>query len=189
MTTILKQKHRLPRIVAIGCTVLTLVACNASFPENTEGGIGFREDRYVEIAAMREYRDCRDEALTLDEKARQASSPARYLASARMIEGCEAALGPETARLAHQERMHAYALSIQNYLKGGDVAKARENLANFKAVFAGSDLYYPDGASFSDTMTLILGEASDSALGEFSTVNVSPELKAELRRIRYWQRN
>ncbi len=189
MTKISKQKRRLTSIAAIGCTLLVLGACNTSFPEHTEGGIGFREDRYEEITAMREYRDCRDEALKLDEKARQAGSPARYLASARMIEGCEAALGPETARLALEERMHAYAVSIQNYLKGGDVPKARENLANFKEAFAGSDLYYADGASFSDTMTLIVGEADDSALGEFSTVNVSPELKAELRRVRYWQRN
>jgi len=189
MTKFSKHKHCLAGIVAIGCTVLVLGACNMSLPKNTEGGIGFREDRFEEITAMREYRDCRDEALILDEKALQAGSPARYLASARMIEGCEAALGPEAARLALQERMHAYALSIQNYLKGGNVSKARENLANFTAAFSGGDLYYADGASFTDTMALILGEADDSALGEFSTVNVSPELKSELRRVRYWQRN
>ncbi len=189
MTSILRQKRRLAGMAAVGCTVLALAACTTSFSKDPEGGIGFREDRHAEVTAMREYRDCRDEALALDAKARQAGSPARYLASARMIDGCEAALGPETARLALEERMRAYALSIQNYLKGGDVAKARENLGNFKTAFAGSDLYYADGASFSDTMTLVLGEADESALGEFSTVNVSPELKAELRRVRYWQRN
>ena len=184
-----RHKRRLSGMAAIGFTALALAACNTSFPSQPEGGIGFREDRYAEVTAMREYRNCRDEALTLDVKARQAGSPARYLASARMIEGCEAALGPESARLALEERMRAYALSIQNYFKGGDVAKARDNLAKFKTAFAGNDLYYADGASFSDTMTLVLGEADDAALGEFSVVNVSPELKAELRRVRYWQRN
>ncbi len=184
-----RHKSRFSGIATIGVTALALVACNTSFPSQPDGGIDFRKERHVEVTAMREYRDCRDEALALDAKARQAGSPARYLASARMLEGCEAALGPESARLALEERMRAYALSIQNYFKGGDVAKARGNLAKFKTAFAGNDLYYADGSSFGDTMTLVLGEADDSALGEFSVVNVSPELKAELRRVRYWQRN
>jgi hypothetical protein len=189
ISSLKRHKRRFSGIAAIGFTALALAACNTSFSSQPDGGIEFRENRHAEITAMREYRDCRDEALVLDAKARQAGSPARYLASARMIEGCEAALGPESARLALEERMRAYALSIQNYFKGGDIAKARDNLGKFKTHFAGSDLYYADGASFSDTMTLVLGEADDAALGEFSTVNVSPELKAELRRVRYWQRN
>ena len=184
-----RHKRRLSGMAAIGVTALVLAACNTSYSNQADGGIEFREDRHAEITAMREYRDCRDEALELDAKARQAGSPARYLASARMIEGCEAALGPEIARLAVEERMRAYALSIQNFFKGGNVASARANLGKFKAAFNGKDLYYADGASFSDSMTLVLGEADDSALGEFSVVNVSPELKAELRRVRYWQRN
>ena len=182
-------KRRFSTVAAIGFTALALAACNTSILSQPEGGIGFREDRHAEVTAMREFRDCRDEALALDAKARRAGSPARYLASARMIEGCEAALGPESARLAPEERMRAYALSIQNYFKGGDVAAARENLGKFKTAFAGSDLYYADGASFSDTISLVLGEVDDAVLGEFSVVNVAPELKAELRRVRYWQRN
>jgi hypothetical protein len=190
IASILREKRRLAGIAMTGCAAMALAACTSSFNQAPEeGGIGFREDRHAEITAMREYRDCRDEALALDGKARQAASPARYLASARMIENCEAALGPEAAHLSPEERMRAYALSIQNYFKGGDIAKARENLGKFKTAFAGNDLYYADGSSFSDSMTLVLGVADDSALGEFSTVNVSPELKAELRRVRYWQRN
>ncbi|MBT3172685.1 MAG: hypothetical protein HN333_14785 [Rhodospirillaceae bacterium] len=182
--------QRLSGVAAIGITVVALAACNTSLMnQQSDGGIEFREDRHAELTAMREYRDCRDEALALDAKARRAGSPARYLASARMLEGCEAALGPQTARLAVEERMRAYALSIQNHFKGGDVAAARENLGKFKAAFVGKDLYYADGSSFTDSMTLVLGEADDSALGEFSVVNVSPELKAELRRVRYWQTN
>lgn len=189
IASLIAYKRRISGVAAIGFTALALAACNTSFSSEPEGGIGFREDRHAEITAMREYRDCRDEALALDAKARQAASPARYLASARMIEGCEAALGPESAGLALEERMRAYALSILNYFKGGNVAAARQNLAKFNTAFAGSDLYYADGASFSDTMSLVLGEADDAALGEFSVVNVSPELKAELRRVRYWQHN
>jgi hypothetical protein len=190
IASIYRQKRRLSGMAAIGITVLTLAACNTSLMnQQADGGIEFREDRHAEISALREYRDCRDEALALDNKARQAGSPARYLASARMLEGCEAALGPEVTRIAVEERMRAYALSIQNHFRGGDVAAARNNLGKFKTAFAGKDLYYADGSSFTDTMTLVLGDADDSALGEFSIVNVSPELKAELRRVRYWQTN
>ena len=160
ITSLNAYKRHFSTAAAIGFTALALAACNTSFSSEPDGGIDFRKNRHAEVTSMREYRECRDEALALDAKARQAGSPARYLASARMIEGCEAALGTESARLS-----------------------------KFKIAFAGSDLYYADGSSFSDTMTLVLGEADDAALGEFSVVNVSPELKAELRRVRYWQRN
>lgn len=184
-----RPKFQISAIAGGCCILLLLTACHTTFPTETDEGIGFREERHAEIAAMQNYRECLDEAVVLDSKARQAGSHARYLASARMMEKCEAGLGPESSGLAVEERMKAYALSIQNYFKGGDVVKARANLKRFQTAYAENDLYYSDGASFSDTMSLLLGMESDSALGEFSTVNVNPTLKTELRRIRYWQRN
>ena len=85
--------------------------------------------------------------------------------------------------------MRAYALSVQNHLKGGDVAKARENLDRFKSAFEGKDLVYADGSSFTETMEILLGLRDRSDVGEFSIVNVGESLKAELRRVRYWKRN
>ena len=184
-----RQKLHISALSGGCCVLLLLTACHATFPTETDEGIGFREERHAEITAMQNYRECLDEAAILDSKARQAGSHARYLASARMMEKCEAGLGPESSGLAVEERMKSYALSIQNYFKGGDVIKARANLNKFKAAYSDHDLYYSDGASFSDTMSLLLGLENDSALGEFSTVNVNPMLKTELRRIRYWQRN
>jgi hypothetical protein len=170
---------------------LALSACVQDFARNggPEEGIGYRDARYVEIEAMRDYRQCRDDALVLDRQARQAGSAARYLASARQLETCEANLGPEAASLAPDERMRAYALSVQNYLKGGDVAHARANLETFQTAFPDHDLYYPDGSSFTETMEILLGLRDRSAVGEFSVANVGETLKAELRRARYWQRN
>lgn len=171
--------------------VLVLSGCVSNFASNGPPGegIGFRNARYVEIEAMRGYRRCRDDALVLDHQARQAGSSARYLASARLLEKCESDLGPEAVRLAQDERMRAYALSIQNYLKGGDVARARANLETFEAAFPGYDLYYPDGSSFRETMEILLGLRNRAAVGEFSVANVGQPLKAELRRVRYWQRH
>ena len=169
---------------------LTAGACQMNVAGNqSDGGIGFRQARFAEISAMREYRSCRDDALALDSQARKEGSAARYLASARLLGRCESELGPEAVGVAVEERMQAYALSVQNYVKGGDVGQARKNLAQFQSAFAGQDLYYPDGSSFIETMEILLGLKDRTVIGEFSVANVSSTLKSELRRARYWKKN
>lgn len=167
---------------------LGLSACVTQPPSFGEG-IDYREQRYSEIQAMREYRACRDHALELDREAQLNHDPAKYLASARMIEKCEAELGPDVADVAVDERMRAYALSVQNHLKGGDVEQARVNLDKFTGTFNGQDLYFADGSSFVDTMEVLLGQRGAGSIGRYSDANVNRELKSELRRIRYWERN
>ena len=181
-------KHTALATVLAG-TALVLAACNPQTTAMQKEGIGFRQARFAEISAMRNYRQCRAAALTLDRQARAEGSGARYLAAARMLEGCEASVGPEGARLARDERIKAYALIVQDYFKGGDVAKARASLMTFKQNYKGTELYYADGASFVETMEILLGLRDRMAVGEFSVANVSGELKAELRRVRYWTRN
>ena len=174
-------------LLAVVVVAGALAACVTNPMAVREGGIAFREARFAEITAMRTYRACRDEALVMDDQARQGGVPARYLASARLLEQCEAELGPEAANLAPEERMRAYALSIQNYLKGGDIAKAQTNFETFKAAFAGHDLYFADGSSFIETMEVLLGLRERSAIGQFSVLNVDGALKGELRRANYWR--
>ncbi len=174
---------------ALALGVLGACSMNGSTSGGLDTGIGFREARFAEIAAMREYRSCRDEALQLDRQARQSGSSAQYLQSARLIAKCDSALGPEMAGIAREERMRTYALGIQNRLKGGDIAGARDGLEKLKSAYGGSDLYYPDGTSFTETMELVLGLRDRTAVGEFSLANVNGELKAELRRARYWKRH
>jgi hypothetical protein len=152
-------------------------------------GIGIRQARFAEISAMRAYRACRDDAMELDGKARAEGSSARYLAAARLFEKCEAEVGPEAASVGVDERMRAYAVGIQDHFKGGDVARALANLATFKQTFDGADLYFADGASFVESMEILLGQRDRTAVGEFSLANVSSEMKSELRRVRYWTRN
>src|SRR5688572_9636735 len=111
--------------------VLAVSGC--TMPSSGEG-IGFREARFAEMTAIREWQTCRDEALDLDRQAREEGSTARYLASARLLEKCESDVGPG-AKVTADERMRAYALGAQNYLKGGDVPKARETLEKMRAAF------------------------------------------------------
>ena len=169
--------------------VLSMTACMNTTSSVVREGIGFRQARIAEVIAVRQWRGCRDEAITLDGQARQSGGPARYLASARLLENCEAELGPNAAKGVTEERLHAYALSVQNHFKGGDVVRARGNLAKLKQAFPGKDLRYPDGASFIATMELLLGLRDREDVGEFALVNANDTVKAELRRARYWKRN
>lgn len=176
-------------VSALALGVLASCAMDGATTGGPDAGIGFREARFTEISAMREYRSCRDEALVLDRQARLRGSAAQYLRSARIIAKCDSALGPEMAGIAREERMRTYALVVQNRLKGGDVAGARDGLEKFKSAYEGSDLYYPDGTSFTETMELLLSLSDRYSIGEFSLTNVNGTLKAELRRARYWKRH
>jgi len=178
------------RLIIAAAAVTTLGACTLYGPPPSDGsGIGFREARFNEIAAMREYRACRDEALDLDRQARATGNAGRYLASARLIEKCESTVGPDVNGIAEDERVRAYALSIQNYIRGGDLESARNNLQTFQAAFPGKDLYYTDGSSFIDTTRVLLGQVESHDLGPYSTLNVNDDLKTEMRRVAYWRKN
>jgi len=178
-----------PRGAAAAALMLAVSACSMNGETNPMEGIGFREARFQEISAMQQYRQCRDDALALDEQARTTGNGGRYLASARLLEKCEAELGPEAAGVASEERMRAYALGVQNYLKGGDVTKASETFEKFKKTFDGKDLYYFDGSSFIETMAALLGQKEKADFGKFAMLNVNETLKGEMRRVDYWKRN
>ncbi len=177
------------KFLILSATALTLSACVTQGDLGQDEGIGFRQARFEQISVMRDYRKCKDEALDLDQKARTSGEAARYLASARLLEKCEAEIGPDAAGAAKGERLRAYALSIQNYFKGGDVGKARENLAKLKQAHPGADLYFADGSSFTETMEILLGMKDKGAIAKFSVANVSGDLKSELRRVNYWKRH
>jgi len=176
-----------PRVGAVALALFSLAGCVTDGATTSYEGIGFREARFSEISAMRTYRSCRDEAVALDEQARADGSRGRYLASAQLLEKCESELGAEGRGVAVDERMRAYALSVQNYFKAGDMDKARANLGRFRQAFPENDLYYADGSSFTETMELLLGQRD--LKGSFAMLNVNDEVKDEVLRIDYWRRN
>lgn len=179
----------LRRFLFATLAVAVLGACTLNSQKPTEEGIGFRTQRFEDIAAMREYRSCVADAVELDRQAYATRATAKYLASARLLESCEAQLGVAAAGVAPDERMQAYGLAVQNYIKGGDIDKARASLNRFEAAFAGQDLYYADGSSFIDTMGALLGRYDGTDFGRFSTLNVNADLKSEMRRVSYWSKN
>ena len=176
------------RAAAAVLVSLLAAACNTTGGAPAEG-IGFREARFQDMAAMRAYRACIDDARKMDDEARTRGNPGGYLASARLIESCEADLGPEAATIAREERMRAYALSALNYFKGGDVSAARANLERFKQAFPGQDLYITGGASFVDTMEVLTSGKPLPPPHLPNLLNVDDRLTAEVRRVHFWKRN
>jgi len=57
-------------VLAAALAALALSACSMTTGGGLPEGIGFREARFAEISAAREWRACRDEALALDAQAR-----------------------------------------------------------------------------------------------------------------------
>ncbi len=172
------------------CALVLTFSLSACFlgTDNAAEGIGFRQARFEEMKMIREFRACRVEGMELDKKALASGSAGTYLASARVLEKCEANLGPGSSdSIDDGERMHSYALSVQNYLKGGDVARARDNFDKFRAAFPHRDLYYADGSSFISTMEALLGRQEPWTFGEFANLNVGDSLKSEMRRMHYWK--
>lgn len=183
--------HRTLRAGAVIAALLTATACTTTGQNGSSDGTSasYRQDRYQEIAALEEFRKCRDRALKLDRRARANGNRGRFLASAELLESCETELGPKAAKSAKAERMRAWALSIQNYIKGGNSAAAAERLQAFRDTFPDRDLYLANGASFTATMSALLGQTSDSELGRLSTLNTTAAVKDELRRMRHWRHN
>lgn len=180
---------RIAATTAVFLVMLMVAACSTDKPLPDFGSIDFRETRYQDVSALRSFRDCRSQAVELDGQARASGDPARYLSSAELLERCDGDLGSDAAMVPEDERMRAYGLSIQNYIKGGDAGAARRRLERFKQLFAGKDLYYPDGASFRSTMEMLLGQRESRDFGQYSMLNVSATLKDEMRRIQYWKHN
>ena len=178
-------------VFAMLMSVLVLNALGGCVPvaTGTFEGIGFREARFREISEMQNYRACVTDALKLSDRARLSGQIGSYRGSARLLSRCEADLGPAANSLAREERMRNYGLSVVNFLKAGDIDKARNNLEAFKTSFDGHDLYLPGGASFIDTMTLLTKESNEASMAEMAMMNVPATLRSEIQRIRFWKNN
>tara|TARA_A100001388_G_scaffold187984_1_gene141284 strand:+ start:2239 stop:2805 length:567 start_codon:yes stop_codon:yes gene_type:complete len=183
------QKQIMRSICTATLLLVGLTGCvvNDPFTGGPTGGIDFKRDNYARAEAIRKWRSCRDSAVALDSQARKSGDVAKYRASAKLLAKCEAELGPEAASAAQDERFRAYAISVQNNLKAGDIAAAREGLSKLRQGFPDKDLYLADGASFIESIEVLTGKTSRESVNDFPMRNVSRELKKELRRIRYWK--
>ena len=182
--------NRIGRSLALVGVVLAVSACSTtpeSSPDQKQSATD--TDTVHKTAGLDDFRTCRDDALTLARKARAAGVPGRYLASARLLASCPEKLGPNPSTTAQRERMRVMALSVVTYLKGGHVQAATEELNAFETAYPNRDLYFANGASFVESMSVLVNQTSDKNSPSVATMNVPENLKHEIRRTRHWANN
>jgi hypothetical protein len=137
--------------------------------------------------AQQDFNHCKIQALQLDASAGREGLPAQYYQSASVAQSCETELGDYINAVSLTPRMQIQALSVQNFVKAGELEQATNQLAEFQMLFPNQDLFFSDSTSFVDTYRLLLGEESRKQAARNSLLNAKAELKAELRRNDYWK--
>jgi len=142
-----------------------------------------KPQQYTQQATLDQ--NCKQNALALDSAARTSSSTAQYLASARLLSNCISDFSDKVPLQLSQDVMQLHALSIFNYIKGGDISQAKMAFVQFKSSFPGQDLYFNDYTSLIDTATALLEPSSINAQ-QMVSLNISSQLREELKRRQYW---
>ena len=138
----------------------------------------------------REYNSCVSDGLMFDSKAAisKENSQSLYGKSANILSKCDEILGNYNITVNEELRMQTYALSIQNYLKAGNLKLASNNLNKFKNKFS-KDLIYSDGSSFIENMDTILDFSNEKNGLDVAIKNSNRKIKSELKRAWYWLKN
>ena len=178
--------RRHAKVTAVILASMMIVGCSmnqASNPMPYQRNIAEVED----LLKMKAFEQCRDEALQLDAEARSRGVAGGFVTSARVMDGCISDIGRAAQRVEAEERMRLMALSVVNYLKGGEVEAARLQYEKFKKSWPDRDLYLNGGVSFVETAEALLGRTEDQTFGQFTAMNISDEAKAEMRRLNHWK--
>jgi hypothetical protein len=174
------------RAAVLGVALGGLTACvmdGAGAPPDTS----YREARFEQMQQLKAFERCRDEGLHLDASARARGAADAFLTSADVLAKCNAEIGAAAAIAPEDERMRLHALSVVNYIRGGDVERARRQFDSFKAAWPDNDLYLTGGTSFIATAETLLGRTEQQTFGTFMALNVTDEMKREMRRMNHWK--
>ncbi|PCJ34853.1 MAG: hypothetical protein COA99_14260 [Moraxellaceae bacterium] len=170
------------RTLSLGFFALSLAACATTVPLPQPPPVSHAPSP-AEVAAQQQFFDCKQDALALDVSAYEQQSPAQYNASAKTLDHCLSDIDDYRHVVPLEARMQVHALTVLNYLKGGDITKAREQLRSFELSYPDSDLYFSDYTSFVDSLRVILRK---NAINR-RVLNINPMLASEIVRHRYWQ--
>jgi hypothetical protein len=77
------------------------------------------------------------------------------------------------------------ALSVMNFVKGGDIDGAQIALRKTQSKFPDKDLYFADYSSFFDTATALL-EQQTLSRHQLAALNISADLRTEIELHQYW---
>jgi hypothetical protein len=146
-------------------------------------------DRANEMQNLLNFDSCLSNGLEQDAQAAASDERGQYLASAKTLSSCDSKLRDSASLVATEKRMQAKALTVQNFIKGGDIQAARLALTDFETTFNSADLMYADGSSFTDIMRALLYRFDDRVSYKLASLNARRKVKDEVRRAWYWQSN
>ena len=178
---------KIPTLINSVTCVIFFSACQPLTTSGMSSSNEYRLERYNDIRTTSNYNECRKTAFSLDENASKDVS--KYLASAEHFEKCDRLIQDNNQLVDKNVRLKSIAMSVQNYIKGGDMNRARLMLSHFDYISDGNDLYYPDSSSFKDNMSVILNASETRSSLKLSQRNAKSKIKDEIRRTWYWQKN
>tara|TARA_B100000780_G_C21085819_1_gene437418 strand:+ start:736 stop:1287 length:552 start_codon:yes stop_codon:yes gene_type:complete len=141
-------------------------------------------------STLRSYEQCIADGKSFDILAANNKDQAEslYNKSAKILTDCDHLISNNSYLINEEERMQNFALSIQNYLKAGNLINGSLNFKSFKSTFH-KDLIYQNGSSFTENIESLLSHNDNKTSLEFTLLNNSKIIKSELKRIKYWSKN
>lgn len=128
---------------------------------------------------------CEQQAIEMDSFAQQSGQAAQYLASAKAMQRCVSGITFPKGHPDGDKALRLMALSVMNFVKGGDIDAAQIALKKTQSKFPNQDLYFADYSSFFDTATALL-EQQKLSRHQLAALNISADLRAEIERNQYW---
>ena len=141
-------------------------------------------------ASLRSYDECIIEGKKFDSLAaiNKDKALSLYDKSAKILTDCDYLIQNHTFLINENDRMKNIALSIQNFLKAGNLNNALKNLKEFDNIFD-KDLIYADGSSFVENIKSLLNHNNNKKSFDLELINNSKIIKTELKRIKHWSKN
>jgi len=179
--TIIRHNRCRLRLLCVLIVSALLSACASPGQQQPSSVVAPARDETVQSTFLA----CKQDALALDASARKQQSSAQYLAAAKTLNQCLLEIDSHRSDIPIDERMKMHALTVLDYLKGGDVAQARVQLTAFEMSYPNNDLYFDDYTSFVDSFRVLLSNNS-TRMANGNPLNINPILKSEQNRRRYW---
>ena len=177
------------KFILVGITSLSLISCNII--DNQQSASIETKLQDIKLSNnIRNYTSCIEDGRNFDRIAATKNEEAEslYNKSAKILSDCDLLIKGNPYMINEVERMQNIALSIQNYIKAGNLIQASLNLKDYKNTFE-KDLIYMDGSSFIENVETILNHSVPKVSGKFALTNNNRVIRSELKRINYWSKN
>jgi hypothetical protein len=180
MTFSIRIKHTI-RVLFVLLTAAFISACSSttkSEPSLLISNINNNDFQTIDAA-------CEQQAIKMDSFAQQSGQAAQYLASAKAMLRCVNGIQFPKGHPDADKALRLMALSVMNFVKGGDIDGAQVALRKTQSKFPDKDLYFADYSSFFDTATALL-EQQTLSRHQLAALNISADLRTEIERHQYW---